>query len=237
MAATETAYRVLDLEEAALAAGEDDRRRVQLRRDLDIAAFGVSAIYQAKAGEPVIGKHDEVSPFADGHEELYVVIKGGCTFSVEGDEIDAHAGTAVFVRDPAATRSSVATEDGTIVLAVGGRRGEAYSPPPTMPRPASARPTATRTTRARSRSCLARSRSTPATRGSPTTSRAWRRSSAERRRRWLTSRRRWPGSRSRSWQRATTTSPRSAIGRSSRSCWREAPAGSRGRAARPGHSL
>lgn len=129
MAATETAYRVLDLEEAALAAGEDDRRRVPLRRDFDIAAFGVNAIYQAKASEPVIRKHDEISPFSDGHEELYVVIKGGCTFSVEGDEIEAPAGTAVFVRDPAATRSSVATEDGTIVLAVGGRRGEAYRPP------------------------------------------------------------------------------------------------------------
>ena len=130
MAATETAYRVLDLEEAALAAGEDDRRRVPLRRDFDIAAFGVNAIYQAKAGEPVIGKHDEISPFAGGHEELYVVLKGGCTFSVEGDEIDAPAGTAVFVRDPAATRSSVATEDGTIVLAVGGKAGEAYRPVP-----------------------------------------------------------------------------------------------------------
>ena len=126
MAATETAYRVLDLEEAALAAGEDNRRRVPLRRDFDIAAFGVNAIYQAKAGEPVIGKPDEISPFAGGHEELYVVLKGACKFSVEGDEIDAPAGTAVFVRDPAATRSSVATEDGTIVLAVGGKPGEAY---------------------------------------------------------------------------------------------------------------
>ena len=92
MAATETAYRVLDLEEAALSAGEDNRRRVPLRRDFDIAAFGVNAIYQAKAGEPVIRKHDEISPFAGGHEELYVVLKGGCTFSVEGDEIDAPAG-------------------------------------------------------------------------------------------------------------------------------------------------
>jgi tetratricopeptide (TPR) repeat protein len=78
----------------------------------------------------VIRKHVEISPFAGGHEELYVVLKGGCTFSVEGDEIDAPAGTAVFVRDPAATRSSVATEDGTIVLAVGGKPGEAYRPVP-----------------------------------------------------------------------------------------------------------
>jgi hypothetical protein len=41
MAATESAYRVLDLEEASLAAGP-------LRRDFDIGAFGVNALYQAK---------------------------------------------------------------------------------------------------------------------------------------------------------------------------------------------
>ena len=41
--------------------------------------------------------------------------------------MDAPHGTAVFVRDPAAKRGARATEDGTIVLAVGGRPGEAFS--------------------------------------------------------------------------------------------------------------
>jgi hypothetical protein len=130
MAATETAYRVLQLEEAALAAGDGDRRRVPLRRDFDIGAFGVNAVYQAKAGEQVVREHDELGPFAGGHEELYVVVKGGCTFTIDGEEVDAPAGTVVFVGDPGAKRSSVATEDRTIVLAVGGKRGEAFRPSP-----------------------------------------------------------------------------------------------------------
>ncbi len=126
MATTETAYRVVRLEEAALAEGDGERRRVPLRRDLDVGAFGVNAIYQAKAGEQVVMEHDELGPFSGAHEELYVVVQGGCTFAIDGDEVDAPAGTVVYVRDPATKRGSVATEDGTIVLAVGGKRGEAY---------------------------------------------------------------------------------------------------------------
>jgi tetratricopeptide (TPR) repeat protein len=130
MATTETTYRVLHLEEAALAAGDGDRRRVPLRRDFDIGAFGVNAVYQAKAGEQIVMEHDELGPFAGGHEELYLVFKGGCTFTIDGDEVDAPAGTVVFVGDPATKRSSVATEDGTILVAVGGKRGEAFRPSP-----------------------------------------------------------------------------------------------------------
>ena len=130
MATTETTYRVVHLEEAALASGDADRRRVPLRKDFDIGAFGVNAIYQAKAGETVVTEHDEVGPFAGGHEELYLVLKGGCTFTIDGDEVDAPAGTAVFVGDPATKRGSVATEDGTILVAVGGKRGEAFRPSP-----------------------------------------------------------------------------------------------------------
>jgi len=126
MAATETTYRVLRLEEAALAAGDADRRRVPLRRDFDIGAFGVNAIYQAKAGETVVIEHDELGPFAGEHEELYVVVKGGCTFAIDGDELHAPAGTVVYVGAPGARRSSVATQDGTILLAVGGKRGAPF---------------------------------------------------------------------------------------------------------------
>jgi tetratricopeptide (TPR) repeat protein len=126
MAATETTYRILHLEEAALTAGDGDRRRVPLRRDFDIGAFGVNALYQAKAGEQLVMEHDELGPFAGGHEELYLVVQGGCTFTIDGDEVDAPAGTVVFIGDPGTTRSSVASEDGTILLAVGGKRGEAF---------------------------------------------------------------------------------------------------------------
>ena len=128
MATTETSFRVLSLPQEA-AAGEGDRVYIRLRRTLDIGAFGASASYQAKAGEDVVGEHDELGPGADGHEELYVVVQGSATFTVDGEEIEAPSGTVVFVQ-PGATRKAVATSDGTIVLAVGGRRGEAYRLPP-----------------------------------------------------------------------------------------------------------
>ena len=102
---------------------------IRLRRTLDIGAFGASASYQAKAGEEVVGEHDELGPGADGHEELYVVVQGSATFTLDGEEIEAPQGTAVFVQ-PGTTRKAVATSDETIVLSVGGRRGEAYRLPP-----------------------------------------------------------------------------------------------------------
>jgi len=128
MATTETSYRVLSLPQEA-SEGDGYRVYVGLRRKLDLGAFGASAAYQAKAGEDVIGEHDELGPGADGQEELYVVVQGDATFTVDGDEIDAPHGTVVFVR-PGAMRKAVAKTDETIVLAVGGRRGEAYRLPP-----------------------------------------------------------------------------------------------------------
>jgi tetratricopeptide (TPR) repeat protein len=128
MAATETTYRILHLEEAALAAGDGDRRRVPLRRDFDIGAFGVNAVYQAKAGEQLVMEHDELGPFAGGHEELYLVVQGGCTFTIDGDEVDAPARTLVYVRNPDANRGAVAKEPGTIVLAVGAQPDATFEP-------------------------------------------------------------------------------------------------------------
>ena len=143
MATTKTPFSVISLAEAAAAAAErgfgldadpdpqDGRRgRVYVRRDLDIGSFGVNAFYQSTSGAPVIAEHDEAGPGAGGHEELYVVVEGSCTFTVDGEEVDAPRGTALFVGDPASKRSARATEDRTIVLVVGGRPGEAFRPGP-----------------------------------------------------------------------------------------------------------
>jgi len=128
MATTETSYRVLSLSQEA-SEGDDDRVYIRLRRTLDIGAFGASASFQAKAGEDVVGEHDELGPGADAHEELYVVVQGSATFTLDGEEVEAPHGTVVFVQ-PGTTRKAVATSDETIVLAVGGRRGKAYRLPP-----------------------------------------------------------------------------------------------------------
>jgi len=99
-----------------------------LRKQLGTTGFGVNG-YTADAGGEVIEDHDELSAGAAGHEELYLVIQGAATFTVDGEETEAPHGTAIFVR-PGTKRSARATEDGTIVLVVGGKPGEAWSMSP-----------------------------------------------------------------------------------------------------------
>ncbi|MDQ3823350.1 MAG: tetratricopeptide repeat protein [Actinomycetota bacterium] len=98
-----------------------------LRRKLGITAFGVNAWRPQADGRTVIGEHDEATT---GHEELYVVVAGHATFTVDGDEIDAPTGTLVFVRDPSLKRSAVARDPETTILSAGGKPGEAYAPLP-----------------------------------------------------------------------------------------------------------
>jgi tetratricopeptide (TPR) repeat protein len=101
-----------------------------VRTHFGIQSFGVNAwVAEHESGE-VIEEHDELGERAGGHEELYFVSSGHATFTVNGDEIDAPAGTFVFVRDPAAKRKAVAREIGTTVIAVGGKPGEAFAPSP-----------------------------------------------------------------------------------------------------------
>jgi tetratricopeptide (TPR) repeat protein len=101
-----------------------------VRTHFDIQSFGVNAYIAEEPGVDVIGEHDELGERSGKHEELYFVSSGHAAFTVNGDEIDAPAGTFVFVRDPAAKRKAVAKEAGTTVLIVGGKTGEAFTPSP-----------------------------------------------------------------------------------------------------------
>lgn len=98
-----------------------------VRRHFGIQAFGVNAYTAAEAGQEVVERHTEE---VRGHEELYIVIAGRASFTVDGEEVDAPAGTAIFVREPTVERSAVAAEPETTVLAMGGKPGVAYSPGP-----------------------------------------------------------------------------------------------------------
>jgi tetratricopeptide (TPR) repeat protein len=98
-----------------------------VRRTLDVGAFGINAYVARDAGDEVVEEHTEE---ALGHEEVYVVLSGRASFELDGDSLDAPAGTVVFVRDPAVKRHARATEPNTSVLAVGGPRGQAYEPSP-----------------------------------------------------------------------------------------------------------
>jgi len=109
-------------------ATDDGRKRYDIRRNLDIEAFGVAA-FSAPSGGTVIGEHDETLLGEAGQEELYVVLKGAATFEIDGETVDAPKGTMINVQ-PTAKRKATATEDGTTILAVGGTRGKAYEPAP-----------------------------------------------------------------------------------------------------------
>lgn len=95
-----------------------------IRRELDVQAFGINA-WSGDDGATLVGEHDEE---ASGHEELYIVFAGSALFTVDGEDTHAGTGTIVFVRDPASKRKAVAAEDGTTVVSVGGKAGEAYEP-------------------------------------------------------------------------------------------------------------
>jgi tetratricopeptide (TPR) repeat protein len=96
-----------------------------IRRSLGVQAFGINAWTAHEAHEAIILDHDERS---SRHEELYLVTAGRATFTVANEQIDAPAGTIIFVRDPNATRGAEAREPDTIILAVGGKPGEAFRP-------------------------------------------------------------------------------------------------------------
>ena len=98
-----------------------------VRRTLDIGAFGINAYVAPNAGDAVVEEHTEE---ALGHEEIYVVLAGRATFTLDDETLDAPAGTVVFVRDPKVKRHARAMEPDTAVLAVGGPRGGAYEPSP-----------------------------------------------------------------------------------------------------------
>jgi hypothetical protein len=96
-----------------------------VRQTLGIEAFGINA-YTADAGGLVVEEHDETGAGAGHHEELYVVVTGRATFTVDGESFDAPAGTLVFLDDPKERRGAVAVDDDTTVLAIGGVRGQAF---------------------------------------------------------------------------------------------------------------
>jgi hypothetical protein len=93
-----------------------------IRHHFGITSFGINAWTAAAAGDRIINEHDETD---DGHEELYFVHHGHARFEIDGEQVDAPAGTFVSVR-PAARRTAFAEEPGTVVVAMGGQPGHAY---------------------------------------------------------------------------------------------------------------
>ena len=98
-----------------------------IRSGLGIAAFGINAWTATDEGQQVIGEHVEAS--GEAHEELYVVLDGHATFTLDGEVVDAPPGTLVHVPDPAVERGATGTR-GTTILVVGAKPGAVFTPSP-----------------------------------------------------------------------------------------------------------
>jgi len=95
-----------------------------VRHHFGITSFGLNVFTGEEAGDRIINEHDEAD---DNQEELYLVHSGRARFELDGDTLDAPAGTLVFV-PPGIMRTAFAEEAGTTLVAVGGTPGKAYEP-------------------------------------------------------------------------------------------------------------
>lgn len=121
-------YRVVDLDSLEAIPLEEGVWR-PVRRALGVTAFGINAYSAEREGAPLIERHDETSPGAGGHEELYLVARGGATFEIDGERVDAPEGTMILI-EPGVIRSATAASAEATVLVIGGRPGVAMPPSP-----------------------------------------------------------------------------------------------------------
>ena len=127
----ERPYEVVQLDELdRIPVGEHGLFWRPVRRRLGIEAFGVNAYTAEEAGQEVVEHHDETGSGAGKHQELYVVVRGRATFTLDDEKIEAPAGTFVFVREASVKRGAHADEPGTTVVALGGKPGEVFQVSP-----------------------------------------------------------------------------------------------------------
>ena len=78
-----------------------ERPWLPVRYHVGARAFGVNVWIGREPGTRVLDEHTE----ENGDEELYFVVSGRATFTIAGEEVDATAGTFVFVPAGASTSS------------------------------------------------------------------------------------------------------------------------------------
>ena len=99
-----------------------------VRRFFDIGSFGTNLARATQAGDVLTHDHTEIEGAGTRHEELFLIVSGHATYRVDGEEIDAPAGTFLYVPDPATVRGAVALEAGTTMFVVGAEPGAAFAP-------------------------------------------------------------------------------------------------------------
>ncbi len=114
-------YRVASLDEIEeITDGRCPYRPV--RHHFGITSFGLNAWTGHAAGDRIINEHDEEGQ----DEELYFVWRGRARFEIDGEDVDAPAGTYVFV-SPESKRTAFAEEPETTILAAGATPGQTYT--------------------------------------------------------------------------------------------------------------
>jgi tetratricopeptide (TPR) repeat protein len=96
-----------------------------VRHHFGITSFGATAWTARASGDLIINEHDEGDPTAD--QELFLVVRGHALFELDGDRVDAPAGTLVFA-PPRMKRRVFAEAAETTVLAIEGTPEAAYQP-------------------------------------------------------------------------------------------------------------
>jgi mannose-6-phosphate isomerase-like protein (cupin superfamily) len=114
-------YRILSLDQIEpVFAHQQQAKLLAVRRLLGFRAAGING-WTGDVGERLVPPHEEDS----GNEELYVVVKGRASFTVGDETAELPAGTLVHVPS-GVHRAATSAEDGTIVLAIGGTRGQPF---------------------------------------------------------------------------------------------------------------
>ncbi len=103
-----------------------NRKTHDVRGFLGIESFGANAC-EAHEGELLIVPHDELGE-GERQEELYLVVEGRARFVCDDEIVELGPGEVLFAR-PGVRREAVALESPTMLFIVGGRPGQAYSPP------------------------------------------------------------------------------------------------------------
>jgi hypothetical protein len=89
-----------------------------VRAALGARVAGISAYTADAAGQELVEDHVEDAD-GRGHEEVYLVVRGSARFVLDGEALDAPAGTFVRVEAPV-RRSATAVEVPAAVVVVGG---------------------------------------------------------------------------------------------------------------------
>lgn len=89
-----------------------------MRAALGTRVTGMATYTAERVGQEVVEDHTEARD-GRGHDEVYVVLRGRATFRLDGETVDAPAGTFLAV-SPEVRRHAVAAETSTEVLALGG---------------------------------------------------------------------------------------------------------------------